>query len=419
MSAIVLERPAAPARPQAPARRAARAMPALTATFYLGQGLYTVSLLYLTGPRHLPVGAVGACLSAAGVTGLVCAVPIGKLADRVCPQRVLCAALAVMAVAAIAMLTVVDTVAGALIAGCLYAVAWQGAYTARAALVAALAPHAPAELAARLYRMGNLGFGASMPLAGVVLSVGTVAAYRWALAGAAGCFALAASLAATVPAVGGAPHPGSQGRAGARPWRDGRYLTVTALYALTSVQLALFEFALPLWVVRVGAPRWMVGASALLSTLTVVALQPAASRKVTGVRRAGLAMAAAGLATGAACVLLAVADHRGPAGAAVLVAVGAVVLAVAEVSQVVGSMTLSYALAPDGAHGAYQGLFSTGQGLAVAAGPLLLAHTVLAHGFAGWAALGIALAAAGLAVPPAAALPRTTPPFRNIRPGRI
>ena len=82
-------------------------------------------------------------------------------------------------------------------------------------------------------------------------------------------------------------------------------------------------------------------------------------------------------------------------------------------------MTLSYALAPDNAHGAYQGLFSTGQGLAVAAGPLLLAHTVLAHGFAGWAALGIALAAAGLAVPPAAALPRTTPLLRKIRPGRI
>jgi MFS family permease len=417
VSALVAARPQPVPTARNP-RRALRATAAVTGTFYLGQGLYTVSLLYLTGPRHLPVAALGACLTVAGFVGLGCAVPIGKLADRHPPQRVLCAALIAMAAAALIVLSAVETVAGALLAGCLYAVAWQGAYTARAALVADLAPHAPAELAARLYRLGNLGFAVSMPLAGAVVALGASGIYRCALAAAACCFLLAAAAAASVPVdPAGSAAQEAERAASARPWRDARYLAVTSLYAVTSLQFALFEFALPLWVVHVGAPKWMVGASALLSTGTVALLQPSVSRKVTGIGAAGRAMATAGAGAGAACLLLAGADHHSPRTAAILVALGAILLAVAEVSQVVGSMTLSYALAPDGAHGVYQGFFNGGQTLAVAAGPMLLAHTVLAHGFAGWAALGSLLAAAGLAVPPLTAFPRLVPAVRTTRPG--
>jgi hypothetical protein len=191
----------------------------------------------------------------------------------------------------------------------------------------------------------------------------------------------------------------TRGRRAARPLRDARFLALTALYAVTSLQFMITEFALPLWVVdHTRAPRAMVGAAALISTVFVVAVQPTVSRRISSTRWAAGAMAASGIAAGAGCLVLAASHGRGPASAAVLVLVGAVALAAAEVVQVVGAITLSYRLAPVSAVGAYQGVFSLGQGLAMAAGPVLLARTVLRPG-AGWAGVAVLLAAAGLLVP--------------------
>jgi hypothetical protein len=48
--------------------------------------------------------------------------------------------------------------------------------------------------------------------------------------------------------------------------------------------------------------------------------------------------------------------------------------------------------------GAYQGVFGLGLGLAMAAGPVLLARTVLRPG-AGWVGVAVLLTVAGLLVP--------------------
>jgi MFS family permease len=392
--------PAGLARLHRPARR--HSLPAGCLAFYFGQGLASpAALLYLAGPVHLSVGAVGGCMTAAGVLGLLAAVPAGRVCDRGRPQLVMAAAIAVIAAAALAYL-VVRTVPEALAVACVYSAACQSAYTSRAALAARVAPKDPAKLNAGLYRIGNIGFALATPVTGIAASCGTATAYRLALLGSAAAFALAAALIGLVHTAarptGSTGAPSSRGVA-ARPWRDLRYLALTCLYALTCLQFIVTEFALPLWVVgHTRAPHAMVGAAALISTVLVVLCQPFASRRASGVRRAAWAMAVSGIAAAAGCLALAGAAGHSAPGAAVLVALGALALAAAEVGQAVGSISLSYRLAPDTATGTYQGFFNIGWGVAVAAGPLVLARTVLRPGV-GWPGIALLIALAGLLVP--------------------
>jgi hypothetical protein len=270
-------------------------------------------------------------------------------------------------------------------------------------MAAFVAPDDPARLNAALYRAGNVGYALATPIIGAAVARGTTAAYWFVLLGAAAAFALAAGgcvlVRARRPTVGADSAVQARDQHRAKPSRDPRFLALTGLYAVTSLQFMITEFALPLWVVdHTMAPRVMVGAAALVSTVVVVAAQPTVSRHVSTIGRAGGAMAASGLAAGAGCLALAASRGRGPASAAVLVLTGALALAVAEVVQVVGAITLSYRLAPVAATGAYQGVFNLGQGVAMAAGPVVLARTVLRPG-AGWPGVAALLAVAGLLVP--------------------
>ena len=388
-------------------------LPGACLAYYAGQAVAApCALLYLAGPAHLSVGSVGGCMTAAGAFGLLAAVPAGRMCDRGRPHLVLAAALAAMGLACLGFLAV-RTVPTALLCACLYSAAYQGAYTSRGALAARLAPDDPARLNSRLYRIGNIGYGLATPLTGLAAACGTASAYQAALLGAAGAFALAA-LGSVLVRSGrtqgdsrrSARDPGRSG-----PWRDPRYAVLTTLYALTSLQFVVAEFALPLWVVgHTRAPRAMVGGAGLIAMLVIVAFQPAATRRLSSTARAAGAMAAGGITAGAGCLALAAASGRGPGGAAVLVASGALLLALAELCQTVGSIALSYRLAPSAADtGTYQGFFSLGQGAAMAAGPALLARTVLRPGAAGWPGAAMVLAVAGLLVPLAVRSSRPRP----------
>jgi len=175
-------------------------LPGACLLFYAGQGLAApAALLYLAGPVHLPVGAVGGCMTAAGFLGLLAAVPAGWACDRGRPQVVLGVALAALAAAACCFI-VVRTVPEALAAACLYSSACQSAYTARAALAALVEPDDPAGANARLYRIGNVGYALAMPAVGLAATWGTASAYRFALLGAGVAFALAALCAVAVRA---------------------------------------------------------------------------------------------------------------------------------------------------------------------------------------------------------------------------
>lgn len=358
----------------------------------------TVSLLYLTEIVHLPLGEVGAAMTAAGVTGMATGVAVGRLCDRVGARAVLATALAVDAAAVLA-LTAVDSIATCALTVCVLSAGTQTAYTARSALAAQVDPQDPSGLAARLYKSANIGFAAGLPLAGAVLADGHRSAYLTAFLAAAVVYIVAA-LCATRVHTAASVRSADIEQMRTHVWSDHRFLAVTFLCTIASLQYTVVEYGLPLWITRdTSAPRWTVAGSTLLSTLIVVLAQPAASRCVVGTRAAARAVAAASCAAALGTLALAAAAGHPRTPSTALVAAAAILLAAAEVGQVVGTLTLSYALAPDAAQGSYQGVFSLGPGLAASVGPLLLSTTVLTHGLPAWIALAAVIAAAGVSVP--------------------
>ncbi|WP_328474916.1 hypothetical protein [Streptomyces sp. NBC_00448] len=130
-----------------------------------------------------------------------------------------------------------------------------------------------------------------------------------------------------------------------------------------------------------------------------VVLQVRAARSAADLPAAARSFRAGGLLTALACVTAAAAAHRTPSAAAAILLTAVLFLTLGEVTSQAGSWTLGYALAPDHAQGAYQGVFQTGISLTQALGPLAVTALVLPHGTGGWCALGAVFGAAALTLP--------------------
>jgi Bacterial regulatory proteins, gntR family len=98
--------------------------------------------------------------------------------------------------------------------------------------------------------------------------------------------------------------------------------------------------------------------------------------------------AALGLVMLAACALFATTAGTVSPWFTGAVLVGATILRVlAEMLQAAGSWEISFGVAPDGQHGAYQGMYNSGIPLARILGPAALTGLILGHGAAGWLVL--------------------------------
>jgi dipeptide/tripeptide permease len=156
-----------------------------------------------------------------------------------------------------------------------------------------------------------------------------------------------------------------------------------------------------LWIVgQTDAPRWLVGAAALINTALVVLFQVRAGRSVDDPVSAGRAIRRSGLAflLGMAAIAAAAELSTGPA---VLVIVLAIVgHTIGELWHTAGSLELQFSLAPAHAQGQYAGLFGFGSGLANVAAPSVLALFCITWGAPGWLFLGGLFAVVGLITPP-------------------
>ncbi len=213
----------------------------------------------------------------------------------------------------------------------------------------------------------------------------------------------AASAEGADKAVAEAVEQGSAGGRGRNPaLRDGPFLVVTALGSVLALQFAMLEVGVPLWIVQqTDAPRITVAGTLIVNTALVIALQVPATRGTEHPVAAARACGRAGLVLAASCLVLGLAHGLPAALAALVVLAGVALQAVGEVLSQAGTWALSYDLAGERAHGAYQGVFNAGMSAALMIGPAVVSTAVIGHGLAGWAVLGALLAAAGLAMGPA------------------
>ncbi|WP_375386877.1 MFS transporter [uncultured Amnibacterium sp.] len=372
----------------------------------VGDGAYlSTSAVFFTVGVGLPALQVGLGLTVAWSVGFLLAVPLGALTDRI-GIRAACGAFAALVAAALATVPFVRGFVPFVAVVVVYAVGQTALTAARQAGVAALvAPEQRTAVRASLQVVQNVGIGLGAVVGSVVLALGTRPAFTVALLLDAAAFVVAAALLLAMPAAARPPAPRPVARSALV--HDLRFLASAAVNAVLLLYMPLLSVVLPLWVVHAtAAPPLTAALAFLLNTAGVVVLQGRVARRVRTVEDGGRAVRAGGLLLLPAVVLIGgAALVPQPWLATLLVLAGVAVETVAEVRFGAGSWALSFGLAPAGTEGRYQAAWNAGVPVARAVGPLLLTGAVLGAGPVGWLGLGLAFAAAGLAMPAVASRP--------------
>ncbi|MEW2621379.1 MFS transporter [Streptomyces sp. NPDC048106] len=404
-------RPAGRLRGMLPAPGAERALAASTLSRSIGNGIVvTVVVLYFTRRQNLPAGKVGLALTLAALAAMAASVPAGRLADLLGTRRVAVAALILQGLA-IAGYAAVHTFTGFLAAAAAVAVADSASTAARGALVATAVPR-DQRIRTRAYlrAVTNAAFSAGALAGGLVIAADTPAAYTAALPAGGALFLLSGLLLLPIP-----DPPPEAAPEGAPRWivlRDRGYMNVGLLNAVLIMNAGMLNIALPIWMTRhTHVPSAAFSAFLLVNTALVVLCQIPASRGVTDVPTGARALRRSGLWLAACCTAFAAAATGPVWWAALLLTAGVVAQSTGELLYSAGSWALSYDLAPEHAHGQYQGMFGLTSQLGTALTPAVTTFVILGYGPLGWLLLGLALAAAGAAAPAVAAHAQRTRPF--------
>lgn len=381
----------------------------------LGRGaFFTLTSLYLITIVGIPAVAVGLGLTVAGAVGVASSLVFGHLADRLSARRMLVWLHLVQGLALISYVLVHDL--PTLIAtASVVTLAQQGGGSVRGAAVGRAFPGAErVRVRATMRTVTNVGIGVGTALAAVPLAIGTGEAYRVTMVLSGALFLASAVLVAGLPSVRVDAAPADrtdtgtivrQEPAGRSPYRDVRFLAVTALTGLFGMQFGLFEVGVPIWVVQhTVAPDVLVSPLLLVNTVIVVLLQVRLSRGTDTVAGAARVMRHAGWVMAVACGLWAAAgwvrgDDWVPAAIATAVlVVAAVAHSLAEITSSAAGWALSFELAPADRVGAYQGVYGTGYAVAAMVAPTVVTLTAVDLGTVGWGILAVVFLGSALGV---------------------
>ncbi|MFD5434616.1 MFS transporter [Kitasatospora sp. NPDC127067] len=452
-----------------------RRLAGITLVNTVGNGLsLSVAVLFFTRVLGLSAAQLGLGMTAAGLCGVVASVPAGRAADRWGARRVLVVLVSVQAIGT-AGYALVHSYAAFVALACLVSAVDRGSAATRNALYAEVLP-ADRRVAGRAHLrvVTNVGICLGTAIGAIALQLDTRPVYLTAILADAASYVAVAVLFHRLdipqrPSATGASEPGAaasepsepsesgvavcessepsesgvavsepsaktgvanpsdpsgrgvkQGRRPNPALRDGPFLAVTVLNALLCLQFAVLEVGIPLWIVQeTDAPRITVAGTLIVNTLLVITLQVRATRGTEERTGAARACGRAGVVLAASCLVVSLA-HGLPAGVAAVVVLGGVALqSLGEVVAQAGGWALSYDLAGERDHGAYQGVFNAGTAAALMAGPALVGTLVIGYGMVGWVVLGTVLAAAGLAMRPAVRWAGRRAGRRDASPGAV
>ncbi len=385
----------------------------------VGRGIFlTVTVLYFTFIVGLEAHEVAIVLAAASAAGVVSSLAGGWLAARLSARRLLVALSVVDGLGLIAYVFAQDF-ASALVIAVIVVAFEQAANATRGAIIArGFTGEGRVHARAVLRTVTNVAIAVGSGIGALALVVGTAEAYR-ALIVAAGVMYLlgvtrlvrlprsvdapTAPLGSPVTTATGSTDVAASARAHRRalrshsPWRDPRYLLLTALSAVFGMQFGVGEVGVPLWIANeTAAPEVLVAVVLILNTAIVVLFQVPLSRGTHDVRRAGRVSAIAAWLMAAACLVYAAASGLPAWFAVVVIVAAATAHAFAEVLSQAGGWGLSFELADPVRAGTYQGVFAMGYSLGAMASPLVVTSTALELGLAGWAVLAAVFLSAGL-----------------------
>jgi len=366
----------------------------------VGTGAFVaVSIVYLTRSVGLTPAQVGLGLALNAAIGLACTVPVGALADRYSPRRMIMIC-TVWRGSCFVAYAFIDSFAAFIAVVCLLGLVDKTAPPLEQALVRQAVPEGErVRMMAFLRVLLNVGFTGGALLGSLALLIDSRAGYAGILLANAATFYAVSALASRLPVT--TDEAGAMVRRSISfdVLRDRPYLTLAVLNAVLTLHMTLLAVGMPLWIAEhSNAPVAVIAPLLAVNTVLAVSFQVRASRgsqTSAGAVRA-LRLASASLA---ACCLLLVLVPPLPAA----VAVGVLLLAMlaltgGELFQSAGGWALSFNLARDGQHGAYLSLFWLGVSVQQILAPVLVV-SVIAAGSLGWVGLAALFLLAGLAVP--------------------
>jgi MFS family permease len=365
----------------------------------IGSGLWMApSALFLTRSVGLSIAQTGLALTLVALVSLVFSTPVGYLADRLGPRGVAIGGLVAFGLCEAALVEV-RSMAGFLVVAAPMAVFDAAQRAARGAIIGgAVPPDRRVYTRAYLRSVTNVGITLGVAVAGVGLTVDTRAAYLSLILADAATYLLAAAVLTRL-----APIAPARGGAGPRltALRDRPFLAFVVLDGLLATNFGLLEVALPLWIaVRTDAPRWMISVVFAVNTVTVVLFQVRAARGTDTLTGAARASRRAGFGLLLACLIFPLTAGTGGALTIALLIAAALLHVVAEMWYSAGGWGISFGLAPDHAHGQYQGTYAMGHQFGQMIAPAAVTALTLGWGAPGWVLLGAVFAVVGCLVPP-------------------
>jgi hypothetical protein len=371
-----------------------------TLTSAVGNGAWFTSwALFLTKSVGLSPGQVGVGMSVGAVFGVVFAPVFGWLGDRAGARETFAAQLIAQALSALAF-AVAHDMAVFLVVASLSQIAGSGTGGPRNALVLGLSePDRRLQVLGQLRAISHIGWAVGAVVGGAVITVNTRPAYLGLMALNAASYLAYAGLVASVPWVG-RPQDSNRTR-GARVVKDPPYISLAALTGVLALCWAMLSSGLPLWVaLHTHAPQAISAIVVVLSSLGIALFQVRISRGITSPRRAARGALGSGAALAAACLVLAATAGLGGLAAIILILGAAGLHLIGELLFVASSWGLSVPLMPSDAPSEYQGVFATGESLALILAPALMTTLIAGWGQPGWIVLALVFIVPAIAITP-------------------
>jgi len=377
----------------------------------VGRGVFlTVTVLYITFVIGLSTSEAAMVLGISSAVGVATSYVGGRLADRFSARRLLFGLMAAEGLA-LGCYPFARDFTSILIIACVVSAVGSASNATRMAVVAR-AFVGPARVHTRsiLRTVTNAAIALGAAIAGVALLANSAAAYRIVMLGAGIVYLIGVLPVWKLPQRVDAPGRATAHVAGTSapdrvapgersPFKDPRYLLLTALSAIFGMQFGLAEVGVPLWIAKsTAAPTMIVSVLLILNTAIVIVFQIPLSRGTDDLRKSGKVVTFAAVLMAAASVVYGLAAGVSVGTAVVLLLVAAIAHAFAEVWSQAGTWGLSFELANELNPGAYQGVFAMGAGLGATCAPLVIAATALKYGLAGWFTLAVIFLASGLGI---------------------
>ncbi|GAA2647974.1 MFS transporter [Paractinoplanes durhamensis] len=378
----------------------------------VGWGIYlTGSVVFFSSYVGLTAVQIGLGFSVAGLVGLVGAIPLGHLADRIGGKRAWVAGYLVGIAAFLAYPMVRGfwpfvLVVAVQAASQAMTDAGRAVYTA-AAVPAEIRVRTMAYVRAYL----NAGFtvGAGIGAAAIALD-SRPGLLILVLANAAGT-AVSAFFVSRMPAV----HASAAGadRPRVQPWRvlrDHPYTAMTSIFAVIYAADVLFGTVVPLWAItRTDAPKPVLGGLFALNTILAVLLQVPATKGADSMGGSARLTRWAALATAVACPVFLLSAYSSGWVTIAILALGVVLLTATELWSSAAGWYFLTEVPPPGQRGIYSGAKRSLTGITQMIGPASLTFLAVHTGGWGWWVIAALFGAATLATGPAVAWVARTP----------